>query len=482
MKVDIETLSPVEKRLAIEVPWETVKDELDLAYKGLQKRAKVKGFRAGHVPRKVLEQFYKQTVEYEVANRLVDDLFRKAVQEKDIFPINSPRLSEAPAIKEEEPFRFVATVEVKPEVEPNKYKGLEVVRKTRPVTDQEVDAELAALRDKATIIEQVTDRKTVEKGDLAVIDFFGFIDGQTFKGGKGINYTVEIGGGQMIPGFEDNLVGLPFGEQRTFKLTYPKDDGPEEVRGKEVEWKVELKEIKKKILPELDDEFAKDLGEYETLEELKKKIRENLATRLDAKSRRLIRDAALEKLVEENPVSVPPLMVERQLDFILQDAMRMVEQSKDAKLREAVEKIRAESRPRAEKQVAGMLLLEAIAKSEKVEVSDQELNGRLQELAKEHRIALKQLRQQLAQDGRLEGLRYQMRQDKALELVMKEAHVVEKEMTEEEAKADAAGGHDHDHEDHDHEHGHDQDLGDDPDHHHDHEHDHGDGDHDHDHG
>lgn len=177
MKVDIETLSPVSKRLAIEVPWETVRDELDLAYKGLQKRAKVKGFRAGHVPRKVLEQFYKQTVEYEVANRLVDDLFRKAVQEKDIFPINAPVLSEAPAIKAEAPFRFVATVEVKPEVATNKYKGLEVVRKTRPVTEQEVTAELAALRDKATIIEQVTDRKTVEKGDLAVIDFFGFING-----------------------------------------------------------------------------------------------------------------------------------------------------------------------------------------------------------------------------------------------------------------------------------------------------------------
>lgn len=280
----------------------------------------------------------------------------------------------------------------------------------------------------------------------------------------------------MIPGFEDNLVGLAFGEQRTFKLTYPKDDGPEEVRGKEVEWKVELKEIKKKILPELDDEFAKDLGEYETLDELKKKIRENLATRLDAKSRRMIRDTVLEKLVDENPVSVPPLMVERQLDFLLQDAMRMVEQSKDAKLREAVDKIRSESRPRAEKQVAGMLLLEAIAKAEHIEVSDQELNGRLQELAKEHRIPIKQLRQQLASDGRLEGLRYQLRQDKALDLVVKEATVTEQAMTEDEAKADVAGGHEDEDAGHDHPHDHDHDD-------HDHDHDHGHAhDHDHDHG
>lgn len=479
MKIDVETLSPVEKRLAIEVPWETVRDELDLAYKGLAKRAKVKGFRAGHVPRKVLEQFYKPAVESEVMNRLVDELFRKAVREEKIVPINSPVLSEQPQIKAETPFRFVATVEVKPEVEAKDYKGLEVERKTRQVTDAEVKAELDQLRAKATVIEQVTDRKSVEKGDLAVVDFFGYVGGETFKGGKGINYTVEVGAGQMIPGFEDKLIGLSFGEQRTFQLNFPQGEGPDEVKGKDVEWKVELKEIKKKILPELDDEFAKDLGEYDTLEELKAKIKENLATRHDAKSRRLIRESVLEKLTATNAVSVPPLMVERQLDFILQDAMRMVEQSKDPKLKEAVEKIRVESRGRAEKQVAGMLLLEAIAKQESVEVTDAELNARLAELAKEHRIPLKNLRSQLQADGRLEGLRYQMRQDKALDMIAKEAKVTERVMTEEEAALDdrevdvdegAAGHEGHDHGDHDHDHeGHDH-SGHDHDHDHDHDH------------
>lgn len=492
MKVDVENVSPVEKRLAIEVPWETVRDELDLAYKGLAKRAKVKGFRAGHVPRKVLEKFYKTTVESEVARQLVDDLFRKAVTDNDLVPISSPVLKELPQIQQDAPFRFEATVEVKPEVDAQSYKGLEVVRKTREVTDQEVTAELAALREKATVIEQVTDRKVVEKGDLTVIDFFGFIDGETFKGGKGINYTVEVGAGQMIAGFEEQLVGLTFGEQRTFTLTYPKDDGPPEVRGKVVEWKVDLKEIKRKILPELDDELAKDLGEYDTLDELKAKIRENLATRLDAKSRRVIRDSVLEKLVDSNPVSVPPLMVERQLDFILQDAMKMVETSKDPKLVEAIQKIRTEAKPRAERQVAGMLVLEAVAKAEKIEISDPELNGRLQEIAKEHRIQLKQLRQELAQDGRLEGLRYQMRQDRALDFVVSQATVTDRAMTKEEAEAEAkgeadralAGGtehedeHDHEHEhepDHDHEHGHEHGPGHDHDHDHDDDHEHGHG-------
>jgi trigger factor len=483
MKVDIETLSPVEKRLAIEVPWATVQEELDLAYKGLQKRAKLKGFRAGHVPRKVLEQFYKSAVENEVATRLVDELFRKAVAQQSIVPINSPVLKETPEIKPDNPFRFVATVEVKPEVEAKSYKGLDVERKTRQVTDAEVAQELKALREKATVVEQITDRNTVEKGDLAVVDFFGYVNGETFKGGKGINYTVEVGTGTMIPGFEDNLIGGKIGEQRTFTLPYPKEDGPEEVRGKTVEWKVDIKELKRKILPELDDEFAKDLGEYDTLEELKQKIKENLATRADAKSRRMIRDAVLEKLVEANPVSVPPLMVERQLDFLLQDIMRMAQGQNEQKFKDIIDRLRNESRPRAEKQVAGMLLLEAIGKQEKVEVNESELNARLSEIAREHRMNVKEVRKQLAQDGRLEGLRYQMRQDKALDFVVAQANVTERAMTPEEAEADAKGerhlhdeaepDHDHDEEDHDHDHAHDHD------HDHDHAHDH---DHDHDHG
>ncbi|MCK6545582.1 trigger factor [Myxococcota bacterium] len=469
MKVDVENLSPVEKRLAIEVPWETVRDELDLAYKGLAKRAKVKGFRAGHVPRKVLEQFYKGAVESEVMNRLVDDLFKKAVAEQNIIPIDSPVLREAPAIKPDEPFRFVATVEVKPEIEVKTYKGVEVVRKTRLVTDPEVDAELKQLREKAAVIEAVTDRKDVQKGDLVVVDFFGFINGETFKGGKGINYTVEVGAGTMIPGFEDALVGAELGEQKIFTLNYPKGDGPEEVRGKDVEWKVDIKEIKKKILPELDDEFAKDLGDYDTIDQLKAKIRENLATRNDAKSRRMIKESVLEKLVETNPVSVPPVMVERQLDYLLSDAMRMVEQSKDPALKQAIERVRADSRGRAEKQVAGMMILEAIAKAENVEITDAELNGRLTEIARENRMTVKALRQELTKDGRLDGLRYQMRQDKALDLAVKEAVITERVMTPEEASAEDAEGDQHLHEggveDHDHDHDHDH-------HHHDHDHDH----------
>lgn len=438
MKVEVETVSTVERKVHIEVPWETVQEELDLAYRGLAKRARVKGFRAGHVPRKVLEQYYKQTVEGEVVNRLVDETFKKAVAEHALVPINNPRVKAWPTLAEDAPLVFDATVEVKPEVEAKDYKGLEVEKKVREVADSEVEKELKGLREKAVVVEQVTDRKDVQKGDLAVIDFFGYVNGETFKGGKGINYTVEVGAGQMIPGFEDNLVGGTIGEQKVFELEFPKADGPEEVRGKKVEWKVDVKEIKRKVYPEIDDEFAKDLGEFDTLAELKDNLRKNLATRMDAKSKRQLRDQVIEKLVEKNPIEVPGLMIERQLDFLLQDAKRMVEQSKDPTLLEAIAKLRVEARPRAEKQVAAMLVLEAIARQEKIEVSEQEVEGRISELAREHRMNPKQLKAELKQNDQLEALRYNLRQDKALDFLVSQAKVVEKTMTAEEAAAEDA--------------------------------------------
>lgn len=478
MRIDVENLSPIEKRVAIEIPWETVRDELDLAYKGLQKRARVKGFRAGHVPRKVLEQFYKGAVENEVVQRLVDDSFRKAVAEKDLFPISTPIVENRLELVQDAPFKFSAKVEVKPEVKVTGYQGVSVVRQVRAIDDAEVARELEQLREKAVLVEAVTDRTDAQKGDLAVIDFFGYVDGETFKGGKGINYTVEIGLGRMIPGFEDQLIGMKVSEHKEFQLVFPKTDGPEEVRGKTVEWKVDLKEIKHKILPELDDEFAKDLGEYESLDELKGKIKENLRTRDDARSKRQLRDKVMEKLVEGNTVDVPPAMVDRQLDFLLQEVEKIGKTNKDPAVQEAIRRLRDENRDRAKKQVAAMLLLEAVGREEKLEVTEAELEGRLGEIARQNKMAPKAVRQQLEREGRLDAVRYDIKQDKALDFVVKHAVVTDETVTgpiEEESSMGLDDDHDHDHDHAGHDHsGHDHSG-------HDHDHDHSGHDHDHDH-
>lgn len=432
MKVQVEQVSNVERKLSIEVPWDTIKEELDLAYKGLAKRARVKGFRAGKVPRKVLEQLYKSTVESEVVSRLLDESFRKAVQDNDLIPINNPKVESFPTLEADSPLVFEATVEVKPEITVGNYEGLEVVRKIRAVEDHEVDQELEQLRQKAVVIEAITDRSTAEHGDLAVVDFFGTVDGNDFKGGKGINYTVELGGEQMIPGFEDEIAGMTIGDQKVFNLAFPKDEGPDEVQGKTVEWTVDLKELKRKILPDLDDDFAQDLGEYDTLDELKENLRENLATREDARSRRMLRDQVMEKLVDANPIEVPPLMIDRQLDFMLQDAQRMAEQTKDPKLLETIEKLREEARPRAEKRVAGMLLLEAVARQAEIEATDADIEGRIAELAREHRMPTKTLRKQLVEGDQIDALRYNLTQDKALDHVLEQAQVTEQQVSAEE--------------------------------------------------
>ncbi len=433
MNIEVEQLSNVERKIAVSIPWEAVKAELDAAYQGLQRKARVKGFRPGKVPRKVLEQFYRPTVESEVVNRLVDEGMRQAISEHDLFLIDRPVLEEAPKIAVEQPLAFSLKVTVKPHVDPERYKGLEVERKIREVTEAEVDAELAALREKASVVEPITDRNVAEQGDLAVVDFFGFVDGETFKGGKGINYTVELGGGRMIPGFEDAIVGMKIGDEKTFPLRFPEGDGPEEARGKDVEWKVELKELKSKAVPELDDEFAKDLGEFDTLAELRDGVRKNLATREDGKSQRLLRSQVVEALVAANPLEVPDRMVDNQVEFLLRDTIGVsTETRQDPQFAPIVAELAKNLRPQAEQQVKTMLLLEGVARVEGLSVSEADVDGKLQSLSREHRIPLPQLRNQLRENGQMGNISYNLLQEKAVQLVMEAAQITDRTVTAEE--------------------------------------------------
>jgi trigger factor len=475
MKIDVQTVTPVEKRLAIEIPWDTVRDELDQAYKGLAKRAKLPGFRVGHVPRRVLEQYFRGTVENEVVQRLLDDGIKKAIAEHALFPIDTPVVDSIEGIKVDTAFRFTAKIEVKPEVALPSWKGLPVTRQIRQIEETEVDTELQQLREKAVVVEAVTDRAEAQKGDLAVIDFFGYVNGETFKGGKGISYTVEIGSNRMIAGFEDQLVGMKIGEHKEFRLTFPANDGPEEVRGKDVDWQVDMKELKRKVLPELDDEFAKDMGDYESLAQLREKVKENLGVREKARSKRQIREKVLQKLVADNEVDVPGAMIERQLDFMMREVMRLIEGGKNPALREAIAKMRDENRVRARDQVAAMLLVESIAKAEDVSATEAELDGRLADIARQNRMTAKAVRQQLEREGRLDAIRYDIKQDKALDLVCDAAVVTDEIVTKEQLEAAEKEGlglvedeHEgHDHSGHDHDHGH---SGHDHDHDHDHDH------------
>lgn len=426
MKVEVETVSTVERKVHIEVPWETVQEELDLAYRGLAKRARVKGFRAGHVPRKVLEQYYKQTVEGEVVNRLVDETFKKAVAEHSLVPINNPRVKAWPTLAEDAPLVFDATVEVKPEVEAKDYKGLEVEKKVREVADSEVEKELKGLREKAVVVEQVTDRKDVQKGDLAVIDFFGYVNGETFKGGKGINYTVEVGAGQMIPGFEDNLVGGTIGEQKVFELEFPKADGPEEVRGKKVEWKVDVKEIKRKVYPEIDDEFAKDLGEFATLADLRGRIRTDLEQDAERERTRRMRQALLEQLAARMTGEVPEGMVAREVDRRVEEfARRLMDQGVDP--RQAAinwDEFRTQQQAPAVATVQSVLVLDAIAARESLEVSEEELDADISGYATRAGRTLAEVKAQLAQQDQLDSIRTGLLREKAVSHAMARATIV----------------------------------------------------------
>lgn len=438
MKVEIEALSAVERKLSIELPWETIKSELNEAYKGLAKRASVKGFRAGKVPRKVLERMYQRTVENEVVTRLLDESYRDAVKMHELFTISQPHMETFPEIQEGEPLRFEVDVQVKPDIDVANYKGLAVERKIREVTDKEVEAELRRMQEQASVIEPITDRVEAQSGDQAVVDFFGKIDGEDFKGGKGINYTVALGSNSMIPGFEAEIIGMKIGEQKQFSLTFPESYHADDVKGKTADWTVDLKELKSKQVPELDDEFAKDLGEFDSLAELKENLQKNLATREDAKSRADLREAVARVLIENNPVDVPPAMTDNQLDFMMREVMQMAKGNNSPEIQEILKKLRDENRGQAEEQMAAMLILESVVKKEEIEVTDEEIDARIQELAREHRTTFQKLKNQLKQNNQIESLRYELQQERALDLVIEHAEVTDRTVSPEEAEAETA--------------------------------------------
>ena len=443
MLIEVEEVSPIERKVSVEIPWDVVQGELDSAYKGLQRRAQVKGFRPGKVPRKVLEQVYRQTVESEVVGRLIDKGFRQAVDEHDLFPIAQPALETASNIQKDQPLSFTAKVEVKPEVQVETYKGLDVTRKIKEVTDEDVDNEIQSLREKATVIEQIEDRSDAQSGDLAVVDFFGTIDGEAFKGGKGVNYTVEIGTNQMIPGFEEQIIGMNIGDEKNFSLTFPDNYGSDEVKGKTADWRVELKELKQKILPELDDELAKDLGEFDTLDELKENVKENLSTRQKALAQRSVKEELVKILIEKNPVVPPDSMVERQIEFIIRSSLRMPEGQDKGQFQEILNSLRDTLKPQAVNQVSENLILEGIVRQEAISTTESEIEAKIGEMSREYNVPVPKLKQQLKDNNQLEMIEYNLLQDKALSIVMDNANVTDVFTTESEEQSE----HHHEHDD-----------------------------------
>jgi trigger factor len=397
-KVEIKGKNVVQ--LEIEVDAEIFDEGLKKAFKNNAGKFNIPGFRKGKAPQHIVEKFYGEQVLYEDAINLVcPGAFDAAVAEHKLEPVDKPEI-DIIEIGKGKNLKFTATITVMPEVELGQYKGVEVKKAVAEVTDEELEKELERIAEENARLITVEDRN-IQQGDTAVIDFEGFIDGKAFEGGKGTDYNLVIGSGTFIPGFEDQLVGAGKGDEREVKVTFPEDYGSEELAGKEAVFKVKVKEIKLKELPVLDDEFAKDVSEFDTFEEYKNSIRTKLLEKAEQKAKVQNENNVIQKVVENAAVEIPEAMINKRVDEIVYDfALGLHYQGLDLKryvqiMGMDMETFRGQFKERAEKEVKGQLVIQKISKVENIAITEDEAKEEFRRLADSYKQPVDEFAKQL---------------------------------------------------------------------------------------
>ncbi len=428
MKIQVETVSPVERKVTIEVDPDRVAKEVERSYTALGRRVKLRGFRPGKAPRKVLERNFRAEVESEVAEKIVQQTFAEAMRVESIDVVAPPHVSISEGVAEGKALKYTARVEVKPKLDPKDYRGLQVTRKPPEVTDDAVAAELTRIQESLAELVPVEGRFEAQEGDWAVIDHEGTIDGKPFEGSKAEGVTVKVAPGSITEGNLGALAGKKLGESVDVDEPFPEDHRSETLRGKVARMKVTLRSLRARQLPAVDDAFAKGLGAagIETLDGLRARIRGDLEKREQRRAEVELKDELVKAALAKNEFEVPPSMVERAVDAMIEGAAERFARSgidiRQLGLDQA--RMRADLREQALLQVRGRLLLEAIADTEKVEVTDEDLQAEAARIADEMGVPLAKVQQQMRGGDAREALRNKIREDKALALMTSAATVV----------------------------------------------------------
>ena len=420
----------VEKNL-VKVVFEVSADDFEAAIKKVYaknaKKYSVPGFRKGKVPRAVIEKYYTEAVFYDDAiNLVLPEAYEAAIKEADLEPVARPEL-DVDEIVSGKPVVFTALVTTKPDVTLGEYKGLKIAKIEHTVSDEDVQKELEAAQKRNARLVPVEDR-AAENGDIAVIDFEGFADGVAFDGGKGEGYELELGSGSFIPGFEEQLVGKNAGDDVEVNVTFPTEYHADNLAGKDAMFKVKIHELKKKEMPELDDDFASEVSEFETLDEYKNSIKERLEKDAENKTKTETENAVVEKACENAEVDIPKAMIEAQIDNMVQDfAQRLQYQGMNLEMYMKYTGATAESfregfREQAEKQTKTMLVLEAICKAENVDVTDEEVNDKIAEMAKMYNMELEKLTE-LISEGEKKSIADDIKMNKTVDLLVNKAKI-----------------------------------------------------------
>ena len=415
MSLQVEQLEHNMAKLTIEVSAEELEGALQKAYQKQKSRINVPGFRKGKVPRQLIEKMYGPEIFYDdAANALIPEAYSKAYDESGLEIVSQPKI-DVTQIEKGKPFIFTAEVATKPEVELGEYKGIEVPKYSNRVTQKEIDAKLEEeqLKNARTI---TVEGRPVQDKDEVVLDFEGFVDGEAFEGGKGENYPLTIGSGSFIPGFEEQLIGAEPEKEVEVKVTFPEDYHAEDLKGKEAVFKCTVHEIKAKELPELDDEFASEVSEFDTLDELKTDIKAKIKEQKATDGKRKQEDQAVEQAIKNASYEIPDAMVDTQISQMANDFAQRI-QSQGITLEQyfqftglTAEKMMEDMKPQAIKRIETRLVLEAIAKAENIEITDEKVDEELAKMAESYNMEVEKLKEFMG-----ENEKKQMKEDLAVQ-------------------------------------------------------------------
>ena len=430
MSVAVEKLEKNMAKLTIEVSAEELEKAIQGAYQKQKNRINIPGVRKGKAPRKMIEKMYGTGVFYEdAANALISEAYSKALDECEEIIVSQPSI-DVVQLESGKPFIFTAEVALKPEVTLGEYKGLEVPKADLEVTEEEIAGELRKEQEENSRVLDVDDR-AVADGDKVTLDFEGFVDGEAFDGGKGTDYPLTIGSGSFIPGFEEQLVGANIGEEKEVNVTFPEEYQAAELAGKPAVFKCTVKKIEVKELPELDDEFAKDVSEFDTLEEYKADIKKNLEEKKADAAKRAKEDAAVDAAVANATMEIPDAMLDTQVNQMIDDFARRM-QSQGLTMDQYMQftgttlaSLQEQMKPQALKRIQTRLVLEKIAEAEAIEIADEKIEEEINKMAEMYKMEADKLKEMLG-DAEKEQMKKDMAVQEAVTILADAAKEVEK--------------------------------------------------------
>jgi len=430
MNVSWEKIEKNRGVLTVEVEADKFSAALDKAFKKVVAKVNVPGFRKGKVPRAIFEKrFGVESLYQDAVDILLPEAYSEAVKESGITPVDTPEI-DIVQIEKGQPFKFTATVDVKPEVELGEYKGIEVEDQAVFVSEEDVNAELKKMQERHAELVVLEEGEPAQEGDTAIIDFEGFKDGVAFPGGKGEDHSLVLGSGSFIPGFEEQVIGMKKGEEKEINVTFPEEYHSEELAGQAAVFKVKVGDIKRKVLPELDDEFAKDVSEFDTLDELKKDIEATLLKRKEEERKRYIENTVVTKAAEAAQVEIPQGMIRAEVDNMLRDYdLRLRQQGLNLDLYyqftgQTEEQLREQMKADAEIRVRNFLVLEAIAKAENLTVTDEEFEEELAKLAEMYQRSVDEIRAIFTANGTLDDFRSDLLTRKSVQFLVDNSKTV----------------------------------------------------------